>query len=522
MKKFKRFATAFCAVCLVVAMTALVGCNLIEDMVNTIEADTTAGKFVSSVEWREAISAAAFDNVTAQIKENGATAMVDLTLMRNGDRYKLVDKTANNSVKYAASTPSGTNFYDEQGNQIESMPIDLAVMYFGDIARANYDDFTYDLNAHAFVVSDEVQTSDESIVKIVFDGKKITRVERKNGDYATYSDYGTTTFTFPEIAESELTTEQWNAATSRKTFDNVTVTVNTLSADVNMFLGGLDAVMKADGNLMKNHNNKDGTVHFAVVADGKTRMYTAAGVFVEEQRYDAVDGFVYSWVNGLAGYVFNYDAAQKAYVRTATTDASGKTDGSPVKVSVAGGKITRIDYANGWWVEYSDYGTTSISIPKAGDELANDLEFALATLEESFLNVTCAAKTVDNTGAGFALDYVLQRDGGKGKNTNNENGNVAYAYYDGTNSYSVASDGTRTFESDYDGMALLIYVYVANIDSVNFSYDSVKKAYVPSGVDEKENRTLYFENGKIVKVEFTDGSVVNYSNYGTTVVNLPA
>lgn len=377
-----------------------------------------------------------------------------------------------------------------------------------------------------------------------------------------------------KVKGEEVTQEEWISAfdfSNRTNFSAqiVTETDGEPTKSVIKFDGDKIHIMReyidnsAEGTEPKKekkefYQEKSGDTYFMYIYNEEDKTWekseTDHPYTTEDLNADLISEFVLDSFHS----DFLYDSSAKAYVRDIKLGDNMRVCKS---VKISRGKLSVVkeiiigsDYSETVTMSFYNYGSTKVTLPKIKEEGGNgsstnpdtpftvsDSAWVAALSKRAFTNVTMESSAMGMVGTIKIANGKIYRGGLFIVRDNNGNTTSRYFehYYEIVNGvtyvYKQVGNGTWTKEpapEENDILAsLLADITIFKNSKSGFTYDEAKQAYTASTITINvmgeettfTDVTLQFRDGKLTSLTATMGSTVTftYSDYGTTVVNLP-
>ncbi len=527
-------------------------------------------KTVTAEEWTAAFATANFTNSTIQGSSTMSQGEISETSTTewemDGDKIKETNSVVDGAngadyiTYYYEKTDNDYNMYvqSETGGWTTrpigqaTSPLEDILEYFN-VAKNAYTSVTFDEQKDGYYASTymtELAGTSTVLTDLLvkFSDKKITGISYSavSGDITramsfTVSAYGTTSVTLPTVTPQKMPESEWDAAFAEGVFDNFT---STTTAE-----GAVVSVTKAtkDGDTKLMQITFGGVETYFEITPGAIYQYTQQnGEWVKSVADEFIDPSIL-FAAMAAGYDDAvYDAENDTY--TLTGLQAGPTTFDSTVIKFADGKVAETvsttkndNISMVQTVVYSDYGTTSVTLPQVPEipQKMTEKEWLAAFDEENFKNYT--EKTITDVPPSPIVYTVMRYV---------TDGDVTLLHYQTDSNrntyYEVTPDGSFIYEQQdgvwtkeiYDSYVIdntLRETIAASYDQAVFNAETNEYVFTDFNVTALDNYlftfnsvTVSFADGKLAEItcyrDFGNG-ITNthiYSDYGTTVIALPA
>lgn len=379
-----------------------------------------------------------------------------------------------------------------------------------------------------------------------------------------------------KVKGEEVTQEEWISAFdfSERTNFSVQIVIETEEAHS-------QAITKIDGNkiyrIAESHESsaegtepikekkefyqeKSGDTYFMYIYNEEDKTWekseTDHPYTTEDLNADLISEFVLDSFHS----DFLYDSSAKAYVRDIKLGDNMRVCKS---VKISRGKLSVVkeiiigsDYSETVTMSFYNYGSTKVTLPKIKAEgeggngsasnpdnpyIVSDSAWVTALSKRAFTNVKMESSAMGMVGTIKIANGKIYRGGLF--IVRDDNGNTTGRYFE--HYYEIVNGVTYVYKQDGNGTwtkepapeendilaSLLADITIFKNSKSGFTYDEAKQAYTASTITINvmgeettfTDVTLQFRDGKLTSLTATMGSTVTftYSDYGTTVVNLP-
>ncbi len=356
-------------------------------------------------EWADAFKTENFSNFTYEISMSMSSEDLseEQTSVWKVDGNKLSEEIFDPSGTsdeasdryYYEKAEEGYSMYEQENGEWTKSPLDQTtspledIMVYVLVAEGAYSSVAFDAEKGRYFADSYLSEKDPLFGELTqltvrFENKKLSSLSytavsegmtiRYSG---TFSDYGTTSVTLPQVPEipQKMTKQEWLAAFDEENFKNYTGKTITDAPPSPITYTVMRYVTDGDVTLLHYQTDSNRNTYYEVTPDGSFIYEQQDGVWTKE-IYDSyvIDNTLRETI--AASYdqaVFNAETNEYVFTDFNVTALDNYLfTFNSVTVSFADGKLAEItcyrDFGNGITNThiYSDYGTTSVTLPQVG------------------------------------------------------------------------------------------------------------------------------------------------------------